>query len=289
MTFQQAVEYATTRLSPIIDNARFDARLLVCLASDSDLTKLLTHPTKQLTNEELTAFKSFLTRRGRGEPLAYLVGEKEFWSLTFIVNQHVLIPRPDTEVLVEIALRVIAEKQTPRILELGTGSAAIAVALAKERDDATVTATDISAPALKIAKQNAARHQVSIRFICSDWYQNLSAEKFDAIVCNPPYVAPEDSHLHPHVTRHEPTEAVISNHNGLQNLKLIITDAHRHLHVHGSLLVEHGFKQAAQVRKLFNQCGFKHVRTHPDLSGRDRVTSGHLYPQRKSLHLDDTG
>lgn len=274
MTLQEAIELATTKLASISDSAKLDAQLLVCHTCNTDQTKLITHPEKQLSGKELTSFQSILTRRSQGEPLAYIKGKKEFWSLNFIVNEHVLIPRPETELLVEIALELISGKQTPQILDLGTGSGAIAIAIAKQRNDCIVVATDISQEALEVAKMNATKHKVSTNFIHSDWYENLANQKFDIIVCNPPYVAEDDPQLHQLVTQYEPNEAVISKNNGLQDLVRVISSAQKYLSLHGHLIVEHGFQQARVVEKLFKQYGFNHVVPYKDLADLNRVTTG---------------
>lgn len=274
MTFQEALDLATAKLASISESAKLDAQLLICHACNTDQTKLITYPEKELSNKELTSFQSILTRRSQGEPLAYIKEKKEFRSLDFFVNEHVLIPRPETELLVEIALELISDKQAPHILDLGTGSGAIAVAIAKQRNDCIVVATDISQQALEVAKMNANKHKVSTNFIHSDWYENLANQKFDVIVCNPPYVDKEDPHLHQHVTQYEPNEAVISKKNGLQDLVRVISSAQEYLSLHGYLIVEHGFQQARQVKKLFKQYGFNQVVLYKDLAGHDRVTSG---------------
>ena len=276
MTFKEAISYAAAKLSAISDSAKLDAQLLVCHVCNIDQTKIIAYPEQELSDEEFISFNLLGDRRNQGEPLAYIMGEKEFWSLGFIVNEHVLIPRPETELLIEITLDLITGKQSPRILDLGTGSGAIAVSIAKQRSDCTVVATDISEPALEVAKLNAEKHKVSIQFIHSDWYQKLGTEKFDVIVCNPPYVAEQDPHLHQHVTKFESSKAVISKNNGLYDLELVITSAHQYLRPDGSLVIEHGFQQATRVRQLFERHGFKQAQTHKDLAKLDRTTFGKL-------------
>ncbi len=274
MTFQEAIDFAIAKLASNSDSAKLDAQLLVCHTYNIKQTKLIAYPEKELSNEQLTLFKLFLNRRSKGEPLAYITGKKEFWSLDFIVNKHVLIPRPESELLVEITLDLIAEKQTPRILDLGTGSGAIAISISKESDDCVVVATDLSKQSLEVAKLNATKHQAPIQFIYSNWYKNIGREKFDVIVCNPPYVAENDPLLEQPVTQYEPSKAVISNDNGLQDLKLVIAGANQYLYSQGSLVVEHGFEQATKVQQLFKQYGFKQVKTYKDLAQLDRVTCG---------------
>ncbi|MBT8125103.1 MAG: peptide chain release factor N(5)-glutamine methyltransferase, partial [Gammaproteobacteria bacterium] len=225
--------------------------------------------------QQLELFTSALNRRNKGEPLAYITGKKEFWSLEFIVNEHVLIPRPETELLIELTLNEVSNTKAPRILDLGTGSGAISISVAKEREDAKIVATDISSQALEIAKKNAEKHNAEITFIKSSWYENLAEEIFDAIICNPPYIAKDDPDLDKHVYQHEPGKALISDKNGLKDLELVIAGAKEYLSSTGYLAVEHGFQQAKKVQQLFDQHGFMSIQTHKDLTGLDRATTGH--------------
>lgn len=274
MTLKEAVEHATATLSSISDSANLDAQLLICHACDIEQTNIIAYPEKQLTVQQLESFNSVLNSRAKGKPLAYITGKKEFWSLELIVNEHVLIPRPETELLVELTLKEISKSKAPRILDLGTGSGAIAISFAKEREDAKIVATDISSQALNIAKQNAKQHRTEITFIQSSWYENLDNKMFDAIICNPPYIAEDDPNLERYVYQHEPNKALISDKNGLQDLETVITGAKQHLRSAGYLAVEHGFQQADKVQKLFKQFGFSSIQTHKDLAGLERVTTG---------------
>ena len=272
MTLQQAVEYAAAKLVPVSDNPRLDAQLLVCHACDIEQTRLFAHPDATLSCKEETVFRSCFSSRLQGEPFAYITGKKEFWSLDFIVNEHVLIPRPETELLVEVVLRSTPDQKRLQILDLGTGSGAIAVAIAKERSNCRVVATDISEAALEVTKLNAARHDVEIVFIHSDWYENLGSNRYDVIVSNPPYVAEGDPNLEDNVVRYEPSQALISGRSGLQDIELIVSQAGQHLNRQGCVIIEHGFQQGADTRRLFRQNGFKQIQTHQDLSGQDRVS-----------------
>lgn len=276
MTFQKAVDCATTRLSSFCDSAKLDAQLLVCRACGVTQTKLVANPETDLSEDEVTLFRSLLMRRSRGEPLAYITGKKEFWSLDFIVNEHVLIPRPETELLVETTLAIIADKNKPRVLDLGTGSGCIAIAIAKERNDCSVVATDVSASSLQVAKLNATELDVEITFIHSNWYENLHYEKFDVIVCNPPYIAADDPNLDRQATAFEPDDALISKKDGLYSLEQVISGARRHLHPHGYLIVEHGFQQAEAVRELLKLHQFNRVQTYKDLAKLERATKGQI-------------
>ena len=276
MTFQQAVELGTAKLLTISDCAQLDAQLLVCHSCDIELTTLIAHPEKILTKTQSDIFNNSLQRRAHGEPLAYIKGSKEFWSLNFLVNPQVLIPRPETELLVELALNKIANIKSPQILDLGTGSGAIAIALAHDREDSQITATDSSLEALEIARLNSTKHNAEVRFIHSDWYKNLSHQKFDVIVSNPPYVSEQDPNLNDYVTVYEPKNAVISQKNGLEDLANIIENAPRFLTASGTLIVEHGFQQTESVYKLFENANFNNIESYSDLSGNPRCMQGNL-------------
>ncbi len=276
MTYQEAVKHAAAKLQGISDNPALDAQLLICHACNIGQTQLIAHSENELSNEENTSFIDLLKRRCKGEPLAYITGEKEFWSLSFTVNKEVLIPRPETELLVETALNIASTYQAPSILDLGTGSGAIAVTIAKECSECIVYASDISSSALEVAKLNAIKYEVEIKFTQSDWYKSLSGKKYDLIVCNPPYVSCDDTNLDPYVLKHEPSHALISQNKGLHDLELIISQSKNFLNCSGYLLIEHGFNQGPIIQQFFQQHGFKDVQTHKDLSGHDRVTFGNI-------------
>ncbi len=275
MNLKEAVEYATTTLTSISASAKLDAQLLICHACNIEQTKIITYPEQTLSEQQLELFTSALNRRKNGEPLAYITGRKEFWSLEFTVSEHVLIPRSETELLIELTLNEVSNTKAPRILDLGTGSGVISISVAKEREDAKIVATDISSQALEIAKKNAEKHNAEITFIKSSWYENLAEEIFDAIICNPPYIAKDDPDLDKHVYQHEPGKALISDKNGLKDLELVIAGAKEYLSSTGYLAVEHGFQQAKKVQQLFDQHGFMSIQTHKDLAGLDRATTGH--------------
>ncbi len=276
MTRQQAVDFAAAKLVRVSDNPRLDAQFLVCHACGIGQARLLAHPETRLSEREESFFRSCCSSRQQGMPLARISGKKEFWSLEFTVNEHVLIPRPETEQLVESALQCIAEQEGARILDLGTGCGAIAIAIARERSDCVVVAADISTPALEVARMNAKRLGADILFVHSDWYGNLGHRRFDVIVSNPPYVAQGDPDLDPHVAQFEPAPALISGASGLEALERIIDQAHRHLAPQGHIVLEHGYTQGAEVRRLLHQNGFAQVRTDPDFAGQDRVSCARL-------------
>ncbi|MEI7613426.1 MAG: peptide chain release factor N(5)-glutamine methyltransferase [Betaproteobacteria bacterium] len=268
---------AWRRASQRID--RLDARLLlehVCACSHTDL---IAHPEREMTAQQGAEFAVLLERREAGEPLAYLVGSAWFHGLEFAVTPAVLIPRPDTEVLVARA-QAHAEKFTSaRIVDLGTGSGIVAILLAKLCPEAVVTAVDLSAEALEVARANARRHQVAIRFLQGDWFSPLGDERFDLIVSNPPYVAAGDSHLQQNGLSFEPQMALtdgVSGGDGLACIRVLIEGAPKHLLPHGGLLIEHGYDQAVQTRQLLQNAGFTGVTSWRDDAAIERVSGGFL-------------
>jgi release factor glutamine methyltransferase len=234
--------------------------------------QLITQSERTLTEEEAARLAALVQRRLDGEPIAYLVGTREFYGLPFKVTPDVLIPRPDTELLVELAL----ERCPPRgrVLDLGTGSGAIAVSIAHTRPDAQVTAVDVSHGALAVAHDNAQAHAPRLRLLHSDWYAALGSEVFDLIVSNPPYIPAGDPHLSQGDLRHEPVGALTDHADGLSALRRIAAEAPMHLVESGWLLMEHGYDQAAQVRALLAQTGWQQVQSWRDLAGIERVTGG---------------
>lgn len=248
-----------------------DARALLAHTLGVTRETLVAHPERPVAEEPAQRFNTLSTRRRAGEPLAYLVGEREFLGRTFRVTPDTLIPRPETELLVERALAATKAVTRPRILDLGTGSGCIAISLALERCDATVTAIDRSAAALAVAAENARRLGARVTLAQSDWYTNVRG-RFDILVANPPYVAEGDPHLA--ALSHEPQSALVAPDRGLACLRTIITNARRHLAPKGWLLVEHGYDQAAAVRDLFATSEFTGVVTTRDGADIERVTAG---------------
>lgn len=255
-------------------SARLDAELLLCNVLALARTGLYAAPHTLVTPEQAGHYRQLINDRKAGKPLAYLTGKKEFWSLEFAVDSHTLIPRPETECLVELALTLIPTEAHMSIADLGTGSGAIAIALASERPGCRLTATDICEHALAMAETNAERHGMRhINFIKSDWYIGLDG-RFDMIVSNPPYVADGDAHLEGDGTAHEPQLALNGGKDGLESINRIVRQAPAHLNPGGWLLVEHGYDQAEAVRALFTQSGFTEVQSHRDYAGIERVTRG---------------
>jgi release factor glutamine methyltransferase len=254
--------------------ARLDAQLLLLHAlgrPSGDRAWLLAHDTDILADDTWPTFASLCARRVTGEPVAYLVGEKEFHGLRLRVDARVLVPRPDTETLVEWALQCLQDRTSPTVLDLGTGSGAIALAIQHARPDAKVSAVDRSADALAVARANAQRLRLPVRFAEADWLEGAQTD-LDLIVSNPPYVAAGDPHLVP--LSHEPLAALASGTDGLDDIRRIVEAAPAHLREGGWLLLEHGYDQAASVRTLLASRGFAQVQSRDDLAGIARCSGG---------------
>jgi release factor glutamine methyltransferase len=268
-----AVAALRERLADVSPSAALDAELLVARVLGIGRAALAADPARELAPGELLALEALARRRLAGEPVAYLTGRREFWSLELEVTPDVLVPRPETELLVERGLAAIAAIERPSVLDLGTGSGAIAIAVARERPDAAVTATDVSAAALALARRNAARHGTrNLSFLEGSWYEPLAAARFDAILANPPYVAAGDSALA--ALAHEPRLALVANDDGLSALAAVAGGACARLAPGGRLLVEHGAGQGDLVRGLFAAAGLAEIGTSVDLAGCERVTEG---------------
>lgn len=256
-----------------------DARPLLQAALCVDRAFLVAHDDKPLSPGQVAAYSTFVERRRTGEPVAYILGMREFFGLDFKVTPVVLIPRPETELLIELALERIPPHQPCKVLDLGTGCGNVAVALARHRPLAQITAVDYSAAALEVAKQNAQNllgETNSIRFQQSDWYAALNDKKFDLIVSNPPYVAASDPHLQQGDLRFEPGPALLAGSDGLECIKHIASRAPRHLRGGGCLLFEHGYGQAEACRSLLAANGFSHLFSAVDLAGIPRVCGGQI-------------
>ena len=258
---------------------RIDAQMLLLHTLGQPLNHrawLLTHDTDPMTAESLAQFRGLYERRLVGEPTAYLTGVKEFWGLPLQIDARVLDPRADTETLVSWALETIAPIAQPRIVDLGTGSGAIALAIQSERPDATVLAIDASADALAVAQANAERLQLPVQFAQSHWLQSVEQGPFDLIVSNPPYIAAADPHLA--ALTHEPLSALASGADGLDDIRTIIDEARTQLKPAGWLLLEHGWDQSAAVQQLLNAAGYSDIQSKADLAGIARCTGGSMKP-----------
>lgn len=256
--------------APLLDPV--DQRILLCHALGISRTALITQSERALSAAEAASIAALLQRRAEGEPVAYIIGQREFFGLPFETTPAVLIPRPDTELLVELAL----DRLPPRgkVLDMGTGSGAIAVAIAHQRPDAVVSALDVSHEALAVATRNAQRNGASVRLLHSDWYGAVAGEQFDLIVSNPPYIADGDRHLSEGDLRFEPSGALTDFADGLSALRTIVAGAPAHLAPGSWLLMEHGYDQAAAVRSLLSEAGYTEVQSWQDLAGIERVSGG---------------
>ncbi len=269
---------ARTQLEAGSDSARLDAELLLAHVLQQGRTWLYTWSDRLLSAEQQQAANALLARRLAGEPVAYLLGERDFWSLNLNVNPSTLIPRPDTETLVEWALELPLPANS-RVLDLGTGTGAIALALASEQPSWQVSGVDFNADAVALAQANAARNQLArVSFMQSDWYTAVSGD-FDLIVSNPPYIDEDDEHLAQGDVRFEPRSALVADNHGLSDLALIIDRAPGFLRANGWLLLEHGYQQADAVCELLRARGFAEVSNRRDLGGQPRISGGR-WPQQ---------
>jgi release factor glutamine methyltransferase len=274
-TVGSALEAAAARLSGLGASARREAEHLLSAVMDRPRAALIADAGTVIDEEHARKLQHWLERRVRGEPLAYLTGRKEFWSIELEVDSRVLVPRPETELLVEFALEMLPPDKHPRVLDLGTGSGAVALAIARERPDARVVATDISADALAVACRNAERLGLAnVSFEVGRWYEPVGAMHFDLIVSNPPYVAESDPALLGDGLRCEPRAALTCGPTGMEALQLIAARACEHLRPHGWLVVEHGATQEGAVATLFSAHGLSTIRTLRDLAGLPRATAG---------------
>ena len=249
-----------------------EARLLLAAATGFSEASVLAHPERELPAEAEARFRELAARRARGEPIAYLLGEKEFYGLPLAVNPAVLIPRPETELLVELALA----RGPASVLDLGTGSGAIALAIKRHLPAARVVAVERSAAALAVARRNALKLGLEVDFRHGLWFEPVAGERFDLVVSNPPYVAMGDAHLSQGDVRFEPQSALVAGPDGLAAIREIVAGAAAHLNPGGWLLIEHGMGQDAEVRRLLYEQGLEEVRSWPDLAGIARVSGGGL-------------
>ena len=257
------------------EEATLEAQILLQYALNVNRAWLIAHESDALEANIHAAFEALIKRRLNGEPIAYILGYREFYGLKLKVTPDTLIPRPDTETLVEAALAKTPQNQTCKILDLGTGTGAIALAIARNRPQAFVTATDASENALKIAQENAQNLEITIiEFVQSDWFGALQNQSFDVIVSNPPYIEQNDVYLTQGDLRYEPITALASGQDGLDDIRHIIANAPQHLNSRGYLLLEHGYNQAQSVATLLKQADFCEIQTVKDLGGNDRVTLG---------------
>ncbi len=273
-SLERLIEHGSLLLAPCSDSAKLDAQILLCLVLEKELSYLLTWPEKVISSSLVEQYLSLLTRRDAGEPIAYITGMKEFWSLPLAVSTATLIPRPDTETLVEQVLEVFDGEKAITCLDLGTGTGAIALALATENPSWQISGLDYSLDAVKLAQLNGKNLQLSqVKFFQSDWFSQVNKEqKFDVIVSNPPYIDSNDENLMQGDVRFEPKSALVAQNNGLADIVHIAKNARNYLSNHGKLFFEHGFEQGAKVREIMTSLGYSQVQTVNDLSGHERIT-----------------
>jgi release factor glutamine methyltransferase len=266
----------SSQLTAISDSPQLDCELLLCYTLDVDRTWLRTWPEKEISQPLEAKFRALLEQRVEGQPIAYLIGSRGFWSMDLQVSKDTLIPRPETELLVELALGLQLPKNSDG-LDLGTGTGAIALALASERPDMNFVAVDSQSGAVSLANKNCqALGLANVEIFQSDWFDSvqLTEDQFDLIVSNPPYISATDPHLQQGDVRFEPNTALVSGIDGLDDLKKIIAKSPFYLKPNGWLLLEHGFDQGSAVARLMSEAGFQKVVTHQDYNLIDRVTSG---------------
>lgn len=281
-TIRVALEQARQRFAALPDvEPRLDAEVLMSHVLGRERSYLLTWPERELTPQQHDRFQALVQRRAAGEPVAHLTGQREFWSLPLRVTPDTLIPRPETELLVEHALAHMPSEAGAYAADLGTGTGAVALALASERPSWRLRATDLSDDALTVARANAAALRIdTVEFARGDWCEALDGLRFTVIVSNPPYVAEDDPHLNRGDVRFDPASALRSGADGLDDIRRIAHCCRRHLERDGWLLLEHGPGQGAACRQVLLDLGYQDVGTHRDLAGRDRITEARWHGER---------
>ncbi len=277
MRIDELLKKGVASLAASSDTALLDSQLLLANVLQVSTSYLYTWPDRSLNEEEVAAFNALLLARAKGEPVAYLLGVQEFWSLEFDVSPCTLIPRSDTEVLVETALELLEGISQPTVIDMGTGTGAIALSIASERLDAKVQAVDLVHEAVELAKRNALKLQLKADIYQSSWFDRVMDRDFDLIVSNPPYIDPEDHHLDEGDVRFEPKTALIADQKGYSDIEIIARDAKGHLTENGWLAFEHGYDQGEGARKILERNGYHKIETRKDYAGNDRVTLGQWF------------
>ena len=273
-TVSETLDWATEQLSES-DDARLDSQVLLAYALNVSRTWLFTWPDKALDGATLTAFNTLIEERKSGTPIAYITGYRDFWSLRLKVTPDTLIPRADTELLVETALTLKNVEKPCDVIDLGTGTGAIALSLANECPSWRITATDINPKTLAVAKENATTLELAVSFKESAWFDAIN-DRYDLVISNPPYIESDDPHLQQGDLRFEPADALASGKDGLDDIRRLVQQALKHLKKDGYLLLEHGYQQAEVVCSLMAKAGYIDIETHQDIEDRDRVTLGKI-------------
>ncbi len=277
ITVADLLQQSREQLAAISDSPRLDAEVLLAHSLSQSRTWLMTWPDKALDASQLAAFTTLLQRRLQGEPVAHILGQREFWSLPLKVTPDTLIPRPETELMIETLLELYPAQPPRSLLDLGTGTGAIALAMASERPDWQITATDQSTTALAVARHNAEQLGLEAEFLAGSWFAPLGSRRFDIIASNPPYIPQHDPHLMRGDVRFEPISALAAGHDGLDDIRTICEQAPQHLMTGGRLIIEHGYDQKTAVYEVFAQNGFENLLQIDDLAGQPRLTTG-IFP-----------
>ncbi|NBX85185.1 MAG: peptide chain release factor N(5)-glutamine methyltransferase [Gammaproteobacteria bacterium] len=273
MRIHDTLKKATKSLSAISHSPRIDAEILMAHVLKKNRSFLYAYPEYALSNSEQLLWQQLLEQRLHSVPVAYLVGEREFWSLPFYVSPATLIPRPATESMVAYILNHYPN--TPlQVCDLGTGTGAIAISLKHERPLWDVLAIDIQPNAIALAQKNAQRHHTPISLICSNWFENIPKSKFHIIVSNPPYIDPEDPHLQQGDVQHEPQSALISDKHGLADIEYLLQNSAKHLHQNGIMIFEHGYNQQERILKMMQTYGWQNAQGFQDEEGQPRFCVG---------------
>ncbi len=275
MNIQQALQQARQALSETSSSAHLDAQVLLTHILQCNTAHLAAWPEKSLSKEQASRYLQLVQQRKKGVPVAHLTGHREFWSLNFSVNSSTLIPRPETETLIEFILKKFSDEEDLKLLDMGTGTGAIAISIAREKPEWKIFASDISEQALNLAAQNSENHQTSnITLIHSDWFNGITDHDFDIIISNPPYIADDDPHLLAGDVRFEPQSALTSGETGMDDIEHLCSRAKDHLVNNGWLIIEHGYNQKQQVADCFTENGYTDIEHKQDLSGHTRMTAG---------------
>ena len=275
MNIQQALQQASQNLADSSPTARLDAQVLLTHILQCNTAHLLAWPEKKLNEEQITGYQQLIQQRQQGLPVAHLTGLREFWSLNFSVNDSTLIPRPETETLIEFILDKFSNREKIKLLDMGTGTGAIAITIASEKPGWKIFASELSADALKLARDNSNTHQTNnISFVQSNWFNNIKHNDFDIIVSNPPYIANDDPHLLVGDVRFEPQSALSAGATGMDDIEHLCRHAKNHLKKNAWLIIEHGYNQKQLVSDCFAKNGFTQIEQKQDLSGHIRMTAG---------------